>query len=611
MKMKFSNLKYMAVAIALSMTASSCGDFLDRPTEDSYNEDNYYDTDDQCISATNYLYNSPWYDFQRGFIKVGEVLSGNYYWGSSPYLTFTVNGSDEDLINMSYSLWAAIGHSNMVYNNISKSKGSEAAKLQAMGECLVWKAMGYFFLVRTFGEVPIVHDNKAELTSGQYQNAQKIQKPDVYEYIVMTLEKAIEDLEKSSETLKIAEGRLDQWSAKGLLAKVYLSKAGVTGTVNQSDLDNAAKYAKMVIDHFKSTGKGFNGSGLEENYEDVFKLANRKTQEGLIVWRWTADGENWTRQNSYQSDLAINGIDDWGATWGGWNGLSVDLQKAFGVDLAEGQPDSWLSSLDSRLHATMMLPGFSYDQFWQDRGGFDYLNFIYEGRTIGDKTYKSVTGSLESATGSNTVKHIYGDTFDHQQGAGCSDGRMASSVPTFLLRLSDVYLVYAEAMLGASNIGPGSAPSTNPEVIDAYSMVHQRAVKSVTTKPASVSWDDIWKERRLEFAMEGDRWYDYVRVSYYNPDFCISDIKSQQRNALWNLDDCYKNYYKTGKWDNTNVTYDTKTAVPNPVALMKKDKVSGKQYFCLPFPSEDVVFNPNLGSNVDGIHVDVRQTYSY
>ena len=75
----------------------------------------------------------------------------------------------------------------------------------------------------------------------------------------------------------------------------------------------------MVIDHFKSTGKGFNGSGLEENYEDVFKLANRKTQEGLIVWRWTADGENWTRQNSYQSDLAINGIDDWGATWMEWS----------------------------------------------------------------------------------------------------------------------------------------------------------------------------------------------------------------------------------------------------------------------------------------------------
>ncbi len=608
--MKFSNLKYIAVAATLSMTASSCDDFLDRPTEDSYTAENYYQTDAQCLSATNYLYNSPWYDFQRGFIKVGEVLSGNYYWGSSPYLTFTVNGSDEDLVNMSYSLWGAIGHSNMVYNNLANSKASEAARLQSQGECLVWKAMGYFFLVRTFGEVPIVHDNGSNLASGEYQTSTKVWKDDVYEYIVMTLEKAIEDLEKAEETMVIAEGRIDQWSAKALLAKVYLTKAGVKGTVEQTDLDNAAKYAKAVIDHFKSLGAGFQGTGLEENYEDIFKLANRYTKEGLLVWRWTADGENWTRQNSYQSDLGINGIDDWGSTWGGWNGMSVDLQKAFGVDLENGQPDSWLNNTDSRLHATMMLPGFTYDQFWQDRQGFDYLNFIYEGRKVGDKTYKSVSDALESATGANTVKHIYGDTYDHQQGAGCSDGRMASSVPTFLIRLSDVYLIYAEAMLGASNVGPGSAPSTKSEVIDAYFAVHQRAVKSAS-KPSSVSWDDIWKERRLEFAMEGDRWYDYVRVSYYNPDFCIEEIKAQQRNPLWNLNDCYKNYYQNGTWDNTNVVYDNKTSVPNPVALMKLDQVSNKQYFCLPFPSEDVVFNPNLGSNVDGIHVDVRATYSY
>ena len=290
--MKFSNLKYIAVAATLSMTASSCDDFLDRPTEDSYTAENYYQTDAQCLSATNYLYNSPWYDFQRGFIKVGEVLSGNYYWGSSPYLTFTVNGSDEDLVNMSYSLWGAIGHSNMVYNNLANSKASEAARLQSQGECLVWKAMGYFFLVRTFGEVPIVHDNGSNLASGEYQTSTKVWKDDVYEYIVMTLEKAIENLEKAEETMLIAEGRIDQWSAKALLAKVYLIKAGVKGTVEQTDLDNAAKYAKAVIDHFKSLGAGFQGTGLEENYEDIFKLANRYTKEGLLVWRWTPDGEN-------------------------------------------------------------------------------------------------------------------------------------------------------------------------------------------------------------------------------------------------------------------------------------------------------------------------------
>ena len=78
--------------------------------EDNYNTENFYNGDAACISGVNYLSNSPWYDFQRGFIKIGEVMSGNMYWGSSPYMNFSTNGTDEDLVNMSYSLWAEIGH---------------------------------------------------------------------------------------------------------------------------------------------------------------------------------------------------------------------------------------------------------------------------------------------------------------------------------------------------------------------------------------------------------------------------------------------------------------------------------------------------------------------
>ena len=90
----------------MGLALSSCSDYLDHPTEDTYDTSNYYSSDAQCRAGVNYLYNSPWYDFQRGFFKVGEVLSGNFYWGSSPYLTFTLDGSDQDLANMSASLWA-------------------------------------------------------------------------------------------------------------------------------------------------------------------------------------------------------------------------------------------------------------------------------------------------------------------------------------------------------------------------------------------------------------------------------------------------------------------------------------------------------------------------
>ena len=54
------------------------------------------------------------------------------------------------------------------------------------------------------------------------------------------------------------------------------------------------------------------------------------------------------------------------ATWGDWTDPSVDLQEAFGIKLLENSPDMWLNNVDSRLKATMMLPGFTYSYFWRD-----------------------------------------------------------------------------------------------------------------------------------------------------------------------------------------------------------------------------------------------------
>ncbi len=573
--MRLNILKYSVCAAAFTLGMTSCEDFLDRPTEDSYNTDNYYQTDDQCIAGVNYLYNSPWYDFQRGFIKVGEVLSGNYYWGSSPYLSFTVNGTDEDLVNMSYSLWAVIGHANTVYNNLKDSPASESVRNQCMGECLTWKAMAYFYLVRSFGDVPIVHDNTEELVNGTYNEKYKVQKADVYEYTIMTLEKAMELLPTSS-----SDGRIDYYCAEGLLAKVYLTRAGVSGTLDASDLAKAAEYAKDVIDN--------SGRSLLSTYSDVFRLANNKSEESLIAWRWAANGNVWTAQNTLQSDLAIEGFDEFGDCWGGWAGMSVDLQEAFGVKLLEATPDSWINGIDTRRKATMMLPGDVYSYFWADQGGFDYLHFIY------DSEYNSAaTGSLQSATGSNSVKHLYGNAQDHIDGTGVSAAYMYSSLATHILRLSDVYLIYAEAKMGTAK------STTDATAIDAFYAVRHRA-QSTYERPSSITWDDIWKERRLELAMEGDRWYDYVRVAYYNPQFCINELTAQKRNYFNGLNDLYKAYYNTGSWTVTSdMSYDTTTAAPNVT----------ESSFTLPFPTEDVVFNPHLLE--DPIHVDVRSEYSY
>ena len=114
----------------------------------------------------------------------------------------------------------------------------------------------------------------------------------------------------------------------------------------------------------------------------------------------------------------------------------------------------------------MMLPGFTYDYMWQDKNGFNYVAFIY------DKSYNgAATGSLQAATGASCVKHLCGNTADHVAALGISPARMAYALATHILRLSDIYLIYAEAKLG-----PSRTTSTAADVIEAFDAVHQRAI---------------------------------------------------------------------------------------------------------------------------------------
>ena len=579
--MKIKSFKYIAAAAVLGFGMTSCEKFLDRPTEDSYVAGSYYKTDAECIAAVDYLYNSPWYDFQRGFFKVGEVLSGNYYWGSSPYLNFSLNANDEDLRNMSYSLWAVNAHSNVVRKYIEGGGASQAVKNQTMGECLLWKAVAYFYLVRTFGDVPIVHDNATMLEAGDYNDQPKVQKADVYEYIVMTLEEAINLLPENC-----AEGRLDKTCAKGLLAKVYLQKAGVTGSLNNDDLTQAVKYAKEVEADSKRK--------LEQEYATCFKLEGNKSMENMIAWRWVVSSQ-WTSQNTLQSDLGMTGIDEFGDVWGEWAGPSVDLQDAFNFNMLE-DPSKRISA-DTRRKATFMTVGDVIPYLWRDKGGFDYMRFEF------DKDYNEAAwGEHRCATGANCVKHMYGNNNDHLTVLGTPASRMASSLCTPILRVADVYLVHAEAQ---ALIDGGQTSDTL--AVGVFNAVHKRALPGAAAKK-SITFDDVWKERRLELALEGDRWYDFVRLSYYNKQKAIDELKSQRRNTYWNLPAMFKTYYQTGQWQLENADdngelqtamYDDQTPVPNIT----------ENSFTIPFPMEDLTFNPHLSE--EAIHVDVREKYSY
>lgn len=580
---KFKYTKAIALMAVAGLSLSACDDFLDRPVEDNYNVDNFYKNDAQLYQAVNPIYNSPWYDFQRGFFKVGEVMAGNYYWGSSPYLTLTVNSSDDDLRNMSASLWSVNAYCNTQIKNIDEKSGpacTEAAKFATKGECLTLKALAYFYLVRSFGGVPIIHDNSGMIANNSYNDVYRAKPENVYDYIVKTLEKAIEWLPESASA-----GRIDRYAAKGLLAKVYLTKAGVTGSLNKEDLQKAVDLAKDVKDN--------SGRELMENYSDIFRLANNNCPESLIAWRWTADGVNWTRQNTLQSDLAPNGFDETGSTWGGYAGPSVDLIKAF----EEDPTNQSRVNVDARRKATLMMAGDVYDYFWTDRastfslGGFEICDFYFntDEATLAARASLTGGGTFQSLTGAQEVKHLVGDNADHIAGIGYGLQRMATSLSTHILRLADVYLILAEAqtLLDGGN-------TTNADALDAFNKVHNR---SCTYKEeTSISWEKVWKERRLELACEGDRWYDFVRLAYYNPEAAIAELKGQERGTYYGLSDAYKTWFTSG--------YSTWNMSEVGLTSSKLSNVT-KGMFTLPFPDTDLAMNPHLSE--DPVDVDINQ----
>lgn len=549
-----NNISYfrkISALILVILTFSACEEFLNRPTEDTYTIDSFFKTDEQCFQAANVLYNAPWYDFQRGWVKIGDVMAGNIYYSTDDvYQAFILTSSNSQLADASNSLWLVNGHCNAVIENIASKAGpnvSQTTKNTVTGEAMVWKAMAYFYLVRGWGAVPIIHSNSDIIGAGTATQLNKNRVEDVYEYIVRTLGKAITLLPEKNQP-----GRISKYSAYALLSKVYLTSSGwgQTGSRKQEDLDKAKEYAAKVINE--------SGSILEPVYSNLFRISTgNRNPENLLSWQWIAS-DQWTSQNTEQSDLALNNFTGLADSWGTWAGPTIDLQRLFG-DTASTKTRV---NTDVRRKATMMMYTDYYPYFWRDKGGFT---------ATWDDNNNVAGATFGCGTGANCVKHIVGNTEDHKAEYGSSSQRMATSLSTHLIRLADVYLIYAEAVLG------NQASTSDPEALRLFNLVRHRGIANAPAE-TSLTFVKIFNERRLELALEGDNWYDYVRLHYYNPSLAKQWLNKQERGTYNNL----KAYYRD--------------EVPQSQVTLNSFKVNltDDTKFNLPFPDVDISMNKRL-----------------
>ena len=301
---------------------------------------------------------------------------------------------------------------------------------------------------------------------------------------------ALEDLQFAEANLPAVAyqpGRVTKYAAKGMMAKVYLYL---------KDYDNAKLKAKEVIDYASGSGV----IGLYEDYKKMFtSSAANNNKESLFSLQWLTS-LGWNGGNRFQLYVGPQPLLAPAPTSGaGYSALvpSIDL-----LDPVTGYTPG-----DKRRQSSVMEQGF-HNPEWKNASFPD--GFTYD-------TTGSATDNFHIRTGtrSNIMKYVVGPNRAGEPVNSSSH----SQIGTYILRYADVLLIYAEAVLG------GTGSTSNADAVAAYNAVHTRAGLDAV---AGFSMDDILHERKVEFAFEGDYWFDIQRQGF---DKAKAMIEAQERGT--------------------------------------------------------------------------------
>jgi hypothetical protein len=493
MKKKINYIISAGAVLAVAL-AGCKKDFFNRPPEDQSTVGTYYQTVPEIQSSTNILYAAPWFGLNgKAFLAVGDLQAGNAvcYAGTDgsfdAFRNFSFGNATQAIQSTWNSLYTVVAQANALLNNLPTAAPSSIPSNvvnNALGEAHVIRAAAYFYLVRLFGPVPIITDPTQFV--GNFNTVPRNPVADVYKFMINDLTFG----EQNCSANVASSGHVSSGSASGLLAKVYLF---------MQDYANARKEAEKVMNsgEFSLMPSSF--------YTTLFELAGNNSKESMIAMQWTSNG-GYGFGNQIQSVIADgeNGNFLTGTGDGyGELGPSWDLQDAF-----KNAGDS------VRRHGSIMLAHEYYPELHAASGGY----------TV---PYQVNVQGVHAAM----KKYVVGTPADNNGNAA----KQATANNTYILRYSDILLVEAEAILGASaNVQPGtgismSASTSDPAALAAFNMVRQRAMLPTVT---SFSYAQLINERRLEFAIEGSYWYDLQRIDGFNNPHhpnAISIISSQNR----------------------------------------------------------------------------------
>lgn len=483
-------MKNIIKTICLSsflLVTTACEDFLTVVPKDKEVLETYY-KDEAAINAnTASLYTGfVWQDFGMNFIwMAGDELSGDLFYtfdqeGQFYYMTFQ-NGNSH-LTNGWNGLFRVVSYCNNIINDMpDAARGNgvpESIINRGLAEARCVRGIAYYFLTEYWKDVPIIINNN--IPGNQVIRHKQAS---VYEFIRQDLEFAAGILPSAP----FQKGRCSRYTALGMLAKLHLTMASYLNDAASADHFAKAKTcAAEVIEK--------SGFKLHNDLSTMFYPEGNNNPESLFAIQCTNDGYGYG--NGRNIAHSRNALITLGSSWGAGKGPTLSLQEAF-------------ESGDNRRPYTFMRNGDSYDNL--GGGGYVYKNFSDDGKTEEPNEMLA-----------HIRKYVIGSNDDAGGVAGASNQDAGNNI--YLLRLADVYLCYVEACIGAGN------STSDALAIRVFNEIRDRAGLS---HKSVITYEELIKERRVEFALESINFFDIKRMSYRNMDNALAYLNGMQRHRQY------------------------------------------------------------------------------
>jgi starch-binding outer membrane protein, SusD/RagB family len=455
----FKNLLFLLLAVLFVFGQLGCKKFLDRkPLGQGIDGDIVQGgVEDEVFGL--YAATRNWGMTSLPFMSVHGARSDDAY-NSTPG---DDNGSIDMYDNFNYvkdnwlqgAVWddhfAFVTQASGIIQKVDSLYPNDPASIVNKAEARFFRAYAYFDLVRDFGAVPKI-DFKVYKASDA--NVPKSSVADIYALIDADLQFAVQYLPLNWDPKYL--GRVTKGTANTLLAKASLYRQNwATALSKCEEVIGSGKYS--LYPNYGGANGLFSEKG-ENSSESIFEIQNYQNANGSITY-----------SNDQANYGGVRGSGDWDLGWG-W-GLPSDELALNGYETGDPRKDATIlfSGQSDNLYGAT-LPALTSSKYWNKK--------VYT-----DPARRAATGN-----------------------------RFGQWLNTPILRYADVLLMAAEA---ANELG-GAANTT--KALNYLEMVRARArggngavLPAVTTTNQALLRAAIKQERRAEFAMEFERFYDLVR----------------------------------------------------------------------------------------------------